>query len=235
MTGNSLESGEVLEGNSTSPNGDASQERSGTSGEQKPITREEFNTLFKTVETLKSEDRSQKDKAVKNVNERIGRLEESVNPLLERAALFMQQGDSPKVAIQKANDEFDEAETKGALRELAQAWKSGKLFSPGTGTAQDVNGEVAQVFARYGVSANDPVAVKFYGLTGDKLHAAVADYALEKTKIIPPDSSEVGALQSAPASQRGLMEEYEKQVKGLRGNAVIEKKMEFRKRGLDIN
>ena len=187
-----------------------------------PQSSQELSELNRKLVLLESELRGLQSRTDKNKDE--------VERFMEDVKARMASGASLEEAEKAVKQERKAAEKDDLLYKIAQ--KVGVLGNSSQGNATD---EVAQVLERYGVSKNDPVASRFYDLKGDGLRIAVADYALEKAKIKPPDSSEAASLQGAPASQKGLMEEYQKEVKGLRGNAVIEKKMEFRKRGLDIN
>jgi hypothetical protein len=215
MTGNSLENSGLQEGNPEQPNSGASNANQGTSGEQVAITKAEWDSLQKKIKTLESEDRSKKDKAVKNVSEGLTRLEEKVTPLLERAAQFMQSGDSPQVAIQKANSELDEVETKQALRDLAQAFRSGKLLDPSVGSVNGSNVEALKVFEELGVNPNHPEASTLFNLKGEELIKGVAKLAIKTKSTSTVDSSEAPSLQSAPAQQAGVKELTEKYQRDL--------------------
>lgn len=244
MTGNSLENSGLQNGNSEQPNSEASTVNQGTSGEQVAITKAEWDSLQKKIKTLESEDRSKKDKAVKNVSEGLSRLEEKVTPLLERAAQFMQGGDSPQIAIQKANSELDEVESKQAIRELAQAWKSGKLLNPSAGNTSDNNVEAIKVFDEYGVDPNDPEAIQLYNLRGVELVKAVSKLAVKKAKSTPTDSSEASSLQGSPnikdRSVEELTKKYQQDIlatpRGKSGDSIRRQlKEQARKNGVPVD
>lgn len=150
MTDQTQESGGAQGGTPAQPNAGASQGVSDSTSEQVTVTRAEFDSLLKVVKRLEGEERGLKDKSVNQVKERINKLEESVNPLLERAAELMKDGKTPQQAIAEANSEYDDDEAMEQLRDFANFWKTSgrQLLERGGGNSAGNGVNAAKVFEK---------------------------------------------------------------------------------------
>jgi DNA polymerase III gamma/tau subunit len=137
------------------------------SSETVTITKAQWDTVEQKLQKLESGYQSDKDRAVKNTNERLNKLEGDIRPLLERALQHTASGKTAVEALNLVQSEQEETVTKQALAEFAQAWRSGKLpdgFGAGNAQAQGV--DVGAVLAEYGLDPKDSyVAGKLAGQT----------------------------------------------------------------------
>lgn len=130
-----------------------------------------------------------KDRGVNKATEEVAELKRKIAEIekLKKAGLD----------DEGAYEELSFREDVRALRE--QLSKLNPAQSQPAGNSEALAEEAGKVFAKYGVDPNDPVAIGFTSLKGAELKAAVADYAFEKSKHSPPDSSTATSLQSTPA------------------------------------
>jgi len=113
--------------------------------------------------------------------------------------------------------------------------------SGGTGdvlTAQDVS----EVIAKYALDANTPeVLEKLRGTykTREQFQLTMADLAYTRSTKPPSSPSAASTLTGAPAQnkdeQTKLQDEFDNKAKGLRGIDIVNLKMEYRQKGLNIN
>ena len=209
------------------------------------LTKAEYDKLQKRLERLESEDRSAKDRAVKNTNKRIEDLETKVTPLLERAAEIIKDGKSPQDALQQAQKEQDDLEEKQLLRDFLKKNVSGKLPTESNGNATPEGVKVADVIKEYNLDGNDPeviaavISKNFANETEAKL--AAANIALRRLNSTPPNPAASTASVGTTAQQGGdLKGQYERRLDELQKmgrpnpSQIADLKSEFRKKGLEV-
>ncbi len=192
--------GQQLDSNSQT--GGTPDTQSGGSGQQNQpgsdnvtITKAQWDALQGEIRTLKSETQSNKDKAVKGVNERLNKLEGDIRPMLERALQHTASGKSAEEALRLVQSEQEQNQTQQALAEFASAWRSGKLPEfMSAGNAQNQGVDVAKVLADYHLDPTDPfVAGKLSG----KTFKTVEEAELEAGRI----ANERSNVSTNPAQQ----------------------------------
>ena len=96
------------------------------------------------------------------------------------------------------------------------------------------NDAVMAVLPALGLDQNDPevTSALLQGSIVDKMGALVA---LSTKKKSQPNPASVAQPSGGAAPQSNLMDDYKKASANVRGNALIELKMEYRRRGLDIS
>lgn len=180
----------TLDGTPETPLSDGSQGQVQQGSESVNITKREWDELQKTLKRLDDETRSNKDRAVKKTNEKLEALEEKLSPVFENFAKLIQEGKSPNEAYAKVKSEQDEAEDKQALRELAQAVKSGTLSSLFAGNKQETDVNVDEVIAEYGLDGNSiEVRAAFNRKFGSREEAEVTAARLLKPKPVPSEAT----------------------------------------------
>ncbi len=233
------------QGTEGTPSPTASSESGQPSSETVNLTKAEFDKLQKRLERLENDDRSAKDRAVTKTNKRIEDLETKVNPLLERAAEFIKGGDTPKDALQKAQNEQDDLEEKQLLREFLQGVKSGKLPAVETSGNVETKGvQVADVINEYQLDGNDPeviaevISKNFANETEAKL--AAANIALRRLNPNSPSPAASTTLTGSTPQKTDLSSQYNKRLEEMRksgrpnASQIADLKAEFRKKGLEV-
>lgn len=223
--------GTVGEANSTGSNQ--------ASGEQGSIavteTAKQIADLQKKIDDLTRTLQSSKDKAVANTNKRIDGLERDMKAVLREA---LSKGQSVQDVLGEIED-AEERDTKETLRELARAYREGKPFGgDARGGASTTGVDVTNVLRELELDENDTRVQAFRS----KSFASEAEAYREAARLLKSITSKqpsdadmpsvvAGTSKNADAQTR-LQQEYEKRKEGLRGQALINLKMEMRKKGL---
>lgn len=209
------------------------------SSEQVIITKEAFDSLNQTVQTLARQLQSDKDRAVKGVSQRIDGVEKDLKTILQLAE---KEGKSVTDLI-KAVEYDEEREFRETIKQMAQSFKNGGLpqqSSGGTGQSQGV--DVNQVLKDLELDVTDVRVREYVGRSGT--FATREQALLEAAKLVkslsrkPTDADEpsnVSERAQAGSKQDALMSEYKEGSKNLTGNALINYKMQMRKKGLQIS
>lgn len=220
--------------------GDANSDSSNQgSGEQSSIavadTAKQLNELQKQVEMLTRQLQSGKDKAVAKTNQRIDSLERDIKSVLRDA---LNKGQSVEDILGGIEQE-EERETKETLRELARAYREGRAPSTPSYGSDGQNGvDVTQVLRELELDESDTRVQAFRARHFSSEAEAYREGAKLFKQITTKQPSEadlpasVARTQAIPSNQDKLMQEYEKRKEGLRGQALINLKMEMRKKGL---
>lgn len=218
------------------------------------ITRAEYDGLLKTIQRLDSEDRSKKDKAVANANKavqdlskRVEGLDERVKPLLERAGQFIQAGDNVDVALNKASEEFNEAQDREDMRDFLKTWRTGGTSALGgagaintTAIAQELglnpnSAEFTQLAAEYG---KNPVRL---AVEAGKLADRMASTSTANPSTAAPESSGMNAVKQDNNAK--LQSDYNKEQQAIiksipagdqRIRKLAELKVSYRQKGLSV-
>lgn len=86
------------------------------------------------------------------------------------------------------------------------------------------------------LDGNDPEVISAYStLKGVELENRLYKIRYQRDHKPAPSPADAAAMQGGSAPAQDLMGEFEAASKNVRGNALIELKMAFRKRGLDIS
>lgn len=180
----------------------------------------------KVADELRKEIRmaqSTKDREVKAIKERLG-----IGDLAELEAMGVTIPDNVKHEYR-----FRQLEGKPGSDSSGQ-----QPSSSGSGAALTEQ-EVSEVVGRLKLNANDAdVIEKLRGTYRNRDHfeATMTNLALTQATRQPPSASSASALVSSGTTEPAdLLVEYNAKATKVRGNALIELKMEYRKKGLDIN
>jgi hypothetical protein len=219
MTDETLESNSS-EGSTESPNSAASQAKSVSSTSMlQPEQLEQY--VSKAVEKALQ---SQKDKRFSGIEKTL----DGFKPVLEQVkSLLTPQQLTEFNQIQK-DAEFEE------LKRVVYGQASTGTHATGNqvGTASVI--EVLKQFPD--LDANDPDVITSVLSQQDPDKAELAaSRLLRKRASQSPSASAASPVVGTPPPPANLMDEFNQKAKTLRGNALIELKMQYRKKGLDIN
>jgi hypothetical protein len=206
------------------------------SSETDAVTKAEFEKLASQIETLRRSLQSEKDKAVKQTNERLTSLEGDVREVLQSAK---KQGKSVDELLEDYEQE-EELRVRNDLRELTRAFKEGRLSPQAPGKSQDSGVDVSGVLKELELDSED-IRVKEFS---SRKFATEAEAFKEGAKLLktivsnqPTDAdipSKVAQRQSSPDAQARLMAEYKEGSKNMRGQQLIQFKKQMRAKGLEI-
>lgn len=185
-------------------------------------------------------------------------ISEALKPVLAEVRGVQGRQDKDRTAFRGFLDEYEKQKAKGLsnadaeqaanalISERDELKKRDALFqqiadkvlgtsSAGSGTPAQASIDVLKQFPE--LDANDPdvIAKVLVQTDPEKAELAASRLVRQRTTQSPPSPSAAGALETTPAKTQSLMEEYNRDAKNLRGNALIDLKMSYRKRGLDIN
>ena len=158
-----------------------------------PPNSQEFLELRKVLDLTRSE--------LKGLQSRQDKEKNETQRFMEEVKAHVAKGLSLDEAEKAVNIDREAKLKDDLLYKMAE--KMGVLGnSPQNVTGNDSNAadEAAKVFAKYGVSPNDPEAVSLLNLQGVDLVDGVASLALRKAKQSPLDPSEAGSISSGAPS-----------------------------------
>ncbi len=200
--------------------------------------------------------------SISNANELVKLLEskisEQLKPLAAEVRGVQGRQDKDRTAFREFMDEFKKFKGKGlsdneaeaaatnSLQEKADAQSDKELLrkiaekvlgSPADGNRANPSANVIEVLRSFPeLDANDPdVVTKVLSLTDEKEAELAALRMLRSRSQSAPSPSAAGMAVNTPPPPADLMSQYQKQSQGLRGNELIELKMQYRRKGLDIN
>lgn len=198
-------------------------------------TDKQLKALQRQVDELTRTLQSQKDKGIAKTNQRIDSLEKDVKSVLRTAH---QRGQSVQDVLTEM-EALEEAESRAALLEMAQAFKSGRI--PGTfaqGSAEQTGVDVTNVLRDLELDVED-VRVKEFA---SRQFASESEAYREAARLVKsistkrPSGGDQPSFESkgAPTASKeeALRQEYAERSKDLRGQQLMNLKMEMRKKGL---
>jgi len=225
------------DGNASSQENVSGQKPNQESSQPEYITVAEFNKLQGQFETLRRSQQSDKDKGIKQTNQRIDALEGDFRTVLQQA---LQKGQNISDVISEL-DASEEAALRREQRELFQALKEGRLplaQSGGSGESGGVN--VAQALQELNLDANDTRVQAFRARTFASEAELYREAAKLQAQILtrqPSDAdktSKESERQEKPEAQEALKQEYNERSKGLFGMQLISLQREMRRKGMNI-
>lgn len=226
-------------GTQPSANGEGSDKGSNQTGgsAQPTVTIEQLNQLLdQKLEAFRRSTQSEKDKAVKQTNQRLESVEGSLKEVLQAAA---SKGQSLSDLLGQL-DQDEEVQARQATLELARAYREGKLFSPSGGTEQKKGVDVGAVVQDLELPADD-IRVKAFMAqsyqTADEAYREAAK-VLKSISRQPTDADAPGSentRQPNPPKQEQLMAEYKEGSKSLYGMELVKFKQKMRDKGLQIS
>ena len=226
-----------LEGTEVQPKTEGSDKGSGQrNSEADFVTKQDFEKLARQLESISKGLQSSKDRAVKQTNERLDSVEQSLKEVLRSAK---QQGRSVEDLLAD-EEERERRETEQLLRQLAlqTLGKTSQKVDGGTSSAEFV--DTSEVIEELELPAED---VRVKELATRKFASKEEAYR-EAAKLVkslmkqPSDadrSSEEARRKTYASQQEALQAEYEAGSKNLYGNALINYKQQMRKKGLRIS
>jgi hypothetical protein len=179
-------------------------------------------------------------------------IQKSLKPVMDEVRGVQGRQDKDRTAMREILDEFKKQKAKGltdteaehaaatAIKERTEAQEQKELLSKiaeklglsagGTGAASIDLKNFPEL------SAGDPeVVANVLSLTDPREAELAALRMIRKRSSVTPQPSAASPVIGTPPPAEDLMAQYKKQSQGLRGNALIELKMQFRRKGLDIN
>ena len=198
-------------------------------------TKKQIQDLQKTVDALVRSMQSEKDKGIANTNKRIDGLEKNLKEALRVA---QQKGQSIQDLLGEVEAQ-EQADTQQALAELAQAFRSGQFSGrQALGGADNTGVDVTNVLRELELDENDMRVKEFRSRqfkSNEEAYREGAKLLKTITTKQPTQASAPspqGGLGQSPNQQEALKQEYDERSKNLRGTALIQLKMEMRKKGL---
>lgn len=198
-------------------------------------TAKQLEILQKQINDLTRQLQSSKDKAVANTNKRIDSLEKDIKTVLQDA---LKSGQSVQDVLGNIEAE-EERETKETLRELARAYREGRAPNSQSYGNDKQNGvDVTNVLRELELDETDTRVQAFRARSFSSEAEAYREGAKLVKQITSKQPSEadlpanVARTQAIPSNQEKLQQEYDRRKEGLRGQALINLKMEMRKKGL---
>jgi hypothetical protein len=190
--------------------------------------------LDQRFEAFRRSTQSEKDKAVKQTNQRLDGLEGDIRSVLQQA---VKDGRS----ISDVISDFDAEEDREARRltlEMAKAFKEGKFPGQGSGGSEQTSGvKVDEVVQELELPVEDLRVKEFMSRKFTDKAEAYRE-AAKLTKILtrqPSEADKAGETSQrtsdAPALVK-LQQEYDEGSKNLRGQSLINFKMKMRQKGL---
>lgn len=136
----------------------------------------------------------------------------------------------------RANGMSDEQITLEArLRELETKNSAAPSQSPGKVVEQAANESVKLLLPNLGLDANDPEVTTLLAGDGQLPEKITALANLSNRRKANINPAVIAQPAGGGASPPALLDEYREKAKTLRGMALIDLKMEYRRKGLDIN
>lgn len=204
--------------------------------EQEYVTIKQFNEMMGKIEGLSRTLQGDKDRAVKKTNQRLDGLESNLKAVLEKANL---EGKSISDLLSQVEAD-EEKEFRQTMLEVAKSLKGGSANDVERGSAAGSGVNVAEVLKDLELDETDLRVKEFSTKKFMSKEEAYREGAkLVKTIISkqPTDadlpSGVVDRVKNA-SKQEQLMAEYKEGSKNLYGQALINYKMQMRKKGLTI-
>lgn len=205
--------------------------------EQEYVTVAKFNEIVGKLDLIARQAQSDKDRAVKKTNQRLDSLEGDLKQVLRVAA---KEGKG----IQDVLDEYErqeELEFRETIKGLSQLLRGEQpaVLPHGSGEAKGV--DVSGVLKELELDLNDARVKEF----ASKKFTSETEAFKEGAKLIKSITSRQPTEADKPSGtsdrakaagkQEELMAEYREGAKSLRGTALINFKMQMRKKGLEIS
>jgi hypothetical protein len=213
----------------------AESNQKGNSSQTVTLTAKELaDMLDQRFEAFRRTTQSEKDKAVKQTNQRLDGLEGDIRSVLQKAS---QDGQSISDVLTSLDVE-EERQARQSMLEVARMFKEGKFPGQGSGGSEQTSGvTVTEVVQELELPVDD-LRVKEFMSRNFTDRAEAYREAAKLTKSLlrqPSDADKAGDLSQrqsdVPAMQK-LQEEYNTRSANLRGQALINLKAEMRKKGL---
>lgn len=230
MTTDSVE----RDGTQAEPNAEGSKS---TSSQPSSQAASDVESVVKQLQTqvtqLARQLQSEKDRAVKQTNKRLDALEGDVRQVLQVA----QQRNMSLADVLSELDEQESKEERQLILDMARSWKSGLQTQTPGGTGKGDGIDVGAVLSDLELSDSDIRVKEFrsrqFASEAEALREAIA--LKKKISTIQPSEADNPSAVSKNANtsqQEALMREYQEGSKNLRGQALINYKMQMRKKGL---
>lgn len=204
--------------------------------EQEYVTKEEFLAIQKSLDALNRNLQSEKDRAVKKTNERLNGIENGIKEVLQKAA----KENLSVTDLLSQVEQQEEVDFRQTIKTLADSLKTGSLGQSSHGSEQSKGVDISVVLSELEL---DPEDLRVKDFSTKKFASAEEAYR-EGAKLVktitskqPTDADTPGNVnerQKAASKQEQLMAEYEKGAANLRGQALVNFKMQMRKKGLSI-
>ena len=191
---------------------------------------QELGERLNRIEKMLSSIQSGKDRAVDKTRSEVSELRKS----LSEVQSLMKKGLSEDEAFEQLEGRKADNEFKQAVLELRDALKGGKSL-PVQANGAKVEPSVIEVLNQFNLDANDPDVIANVLSQSDPDKAELAASRLARKRANPPSASAASPVAGTPPPPANLMDEYNQKAKSVRGMALIDLKMEYRKKGLDIN
>lgn len=183
-------------------------------------------------------------------------IAEALKPVLSEVRGVQGRQDKDRTAMREFMDEFNKGKAKGLSDDAAEAAatrsiserkeaESDKLLirqiaeklglsSAGNGTTTTAN--VVEVLKQFpDLDANDPDVIANVLSQQDPDKAELEASRLIRKRASQPSASAASPVAGTPPSPANLMDEFNQKAKSVRGMDLIDLKMQYRKKGLDIN
>lgn len=222
---------------SQSESSNSQSNQKGSSGEAQYVTVEQFQTLNQSIENLRRSFQSDKDKGIKRVEQKVDAVEGDLRTILQQAS---QSGKSVGDILSELEAQ-EEREARQAMLEMSRAFREGKLSGDSRGSGQQQGVNTSAVMAELELDESDTRVQAFRAKTFTSETEAYREGAKLLKQIStnqPSDAdspSKEGKRQSVPANEEQLQQEYQQRSKDLNGRALLNLKMEMRKKGLSIS
>lgn len=197
----------------------------------------QFSKLQSQFDALSRQIQSNKDRAVKQTNQRLDVLEGSMREILQSA---VREGRGVGDLLRDI-EEAEERETRQLIQDMARSFRESKLPNPGEGQSQGNGVNVADVLSELELDPEDTRVQAFRAQKFGSKEEAYREAAklLRKIQTTQPSDADVAgqvsqARQSQP-KQEALMQEYREGSKNLYGRELIRFKQAMRQKGLDIS
>jgi hypothetical protein len=221
-----------------------SNNKSGQQGsEPEYVTVEQFKEIQKTLDLVSRQLQSNKDRAVKHTNERLGGVDERLDgvekDLKQVLQLAAKDGKSVNDLLSEVESQ-EEADFRKTMKLIAESFKNGNPQANSFGSEKAKGVDVSEVLKELELDSNDVRVKDFANRTFESREQALLEgVKLVKTIISrqPSDADKPsGTSDRAKAAnkQEALQAEYDEGSKKLHGQALINFKMEMRKKGLQI-
>lgn len=231
----------VVIGTQEDANSESSVDETGQQGSRQPeyVTVEQFQEIQRQLQLIQRIAQGDKDRAVRKTNERVDGLENDLKKVLQRAS---QEGKSANDVLTEIRQQ-EEEESRQLLAQMAKAWKDGR-FPQAASQGSEAKGEVdvLEVIADFGLDPEDKRVAALATRSFETIEAAeqaVVDLVKRMNKRPAPSNAErpsrEGEASRQASNQEKLLAEYNQKAVKLRGLALVNLKMEYRRKGLDIS
>lgn len=229
---------EVLDGTQGTAKPEGSDDKTGQRGSVATDAdlAKQLATLQKQFDQLQRGLQSDKDRAVKQTNQRLDVLEGDIRSVLQVA-----QREGKNVGdILTELDDAEERETRQLMKELALSFRDGKL-QQGARQSPQSGVDVSAVLTELELDAEDVRVQEFRSRAFTSEAEAYREGAklLKKIQSTQPSdadkTSDVAGTRRPAGKQEDLMREYQEGSKALYGRDLILFKQRMREKGLEIS